>query len=259
MSTSILPNLVPSNSTATSTANQPQVVNKYHWLFSWLFKVLLYSMMGIILIQCWFFLHIVWWKWFSVNNTAFMNADLVVLQIKNPDAHINYIWVDYADINKSIKQAVISSEDAEFEDHEGVDWAAIELARETNSKRGKIVSGGSTITMQLAKNLFLSGSRSYLRKAQELVITYMLELVLSKQRILEMYLNIAEFGIGIYGVEAGAKHHFGIQAKQLSAEQAARMAAMLPRPKFYDKHRNSTYLKKRTRIIMKRMQGVQIP
>jgi monofunctional biosynthetic peptidoglycan transglycosylase len=84
-------------------------------------------------------------------------------------------------------------------------------------------------------------------------------LVLSKQRILEMYLNSAEFGIGVYGVEAGAKHHFGIQAKQLSAEQAARMAAMLPRPKFYDKHRNSAYLKKRTRIIMKRMQGVQIP
>jgi monofunctional biosynthetic peptidoglycan transglycosylase len=188
-----------------------------------------------------------------------MSADLIVLQAKNPDAHINHIWVDYADINKSIKQAVISSEDAEFEDHEGVDWAAIELARETNAKRGKIVSGGSTITMQLAKNLFLSGSRSYLRKLQELVITYMLELVLSKQRILEMYLNSAEFGIGVYGVEAGAKHHFGIQAKQLSAEQAARMAAMLPRPKFYDKHRNSTYLKKRTRLIMKRMQGVQIP
>jgi monofunctional biosynthetic peptidoglycan transglycosylase len=162
LSTSILPNLVPSNSTATLTANQPQVVNKYRWLF----KVLLYSTMGIILIQCWFFLHIVWWKWFSVNNTAFMSADLIVLQAKNPDAHINYIWVDYADINKSIKQAVISSEDAEFEDHEGVDWAAIELARETNAKRGKIVSGGSTITMQLAKNLFLSGSRSYLRKAQ---------------------------------------------------------------------------------------------
>jgi monofunctional glycosyltransferase len=255
LSTSILPNLVPSNSTATLTANQPQAVNKYRWLF----KVLLYSMMGIILIQCWFFLHIVWWKWFAVNNTAFMSADLIVLQAKNPDAHINHIWVDYADINKSIKQAVISSEDAEFEDHEGVDWAAIELARETNAKRGKIVSGGSTITMQLAKNLFLSGSRSYLRKLQELVITYMLELVLSKQRILEMYLNSAEFGIGVYGVEAGAKHHFGIQAKQLSAEQAARMAAMLPRPKFYDKHRNSTYLKKRTRLIMKRMQGVQIP
>ncbi len=247
------PNLIPSH--LTIATNQPQVVNKYRWLL----KVLLYLMAGIILIQCWFFLHILWWKWFSVNSTAFMTADLIALQAKNPDAYITHTWVDYADINKSIKQAVISSEDAEFEDHEGVDWAAIELARETNAKRGKIVSGGSTITMQLAKNLFLSGSRSYLRKAQELIITYMLEFVLSKQRILEMYLNSAEFGIGVYGVEAGAKHHFGVQAKQLSIEQAARMAAMLPRPKFYDKHRNSIYLKKRTRTIIKRMQGVQIP
>jgi monofunctional glycosyltransferase len=246
-------------SISTVSMNQAPATHTPNRQFTWLFKACVCLLTFVVLVQLWFFVQIVWWKWFPVNRTAFMNADLIALQAKNPNAYITHTWVDYEDISPHIKRAVISSEDAEFEDHEGVDWDAIELARETNAKRGKIVSGGSTITMQLAKNLFLSGSRSYVRKAQELIITYMLEGVLSKQRILEMYLNSAEFGIGVYGVEAGAKHHFGIRAKNLSVEQAARMAAMLPRPKFYDKHRGSTYLKKRTRIIMKRMQGVQIP
>ena len=194
-----------------------------------------------------------------VQNTAFMTADLIVLKSKKPDAIIKHTWVDYPAISNHIKRAVITSEDADFEYHEGVDWEAIEKAREKNAKRGKIVAGGSTITMQLAKNLFLSGSRSYLRKAQELVITYMLETMLSKERILEMYLNSAEFGIGVFGVQAGARHHFGVNAGQLSAEQAARMAAMLPRPKFYDKNRGSGYLQRRTQTIMSRMPGIDIP
>jgi monofunctional glycosyltransferase len=214
---------------------------------------------GVLLLQLWYLLHIVWWKWLPVNNTAFMSADLATLQAKDSKAVIKHDWVDYGKISNHMKRAVITSEDAHFEDHEGVDWEAIQKAREKNAKRGKVVAGGSTITMQLAKNLFLSGSRSYVRKAQELVITYMLETLLSKERILEMYLNSAEFGVGVFGVQAGAKHHFGVNAAQLSAEQAARLAAMLPRPKFYDKNRGSAYLQKRTNAILRQMGGVDIP
>ena len=212
-----------------------------------------------VLLQLWYALHILWWKWLPVNNTAFMRANLAVLQAKDPKAVIKHTWVNYDKISNHVKRAVITSEDANFEDHEGVDWEAIQKAREKNAKRGKVVAGGSTITMQLAKNLFLSGSRSYIRKAEELVITYLLETMLSKERILEMYLNSAEFGVGVFGVQAGARHHFGVNAAQLSAAQAARMAAMLPRPKFYDKNRGSGYLQKRTDSILRQMGGVDIP
>lgn len=247
------------HSSAQLNSSNPDTPTSHSRRLSVLSMIVLCIVCLILLIQLGFFLKIVWWKWFPVNNTAFMRSDLLVLQAKNPQAQIIHTWVNYEEMSAYIKQAVISSEDADFEEHEGVDWKAIELARQTNAKRGKVVSGGSTITMQLAKNLFLNGQRSYIRKAQELIITYMLEAVLSKQRILEMYLNSAEWGIGIYGIEAGAKHYFGIKSKYLSPEQAARLAAMLPRPKFYDKNRNSVYLKKRIRIILNRMKGVQIP
>ena len=208
----------------------------------------------IISLYAWIFLCIVVWKWLPVYTTAFIRHDQATL-----DVAIKHDWVAYEDISNHIKRAVITSEDANFEEHEGVDWDAIQKARERNAKKGKVIAGGSTITMQLAKNLFLSSSRSYVRKAEELAITYMIEAVHDKQRILEMYLNSAEFGVGVFGVEAGAKHHFGVSAKQLSASQAARMAAMLPRPKFYDKNRGNAYLQKRTNAIVSRMGGVDIP
>jgi monofunctional glycosyltransferase len=214
---------------------------------------------GVMLLQLWYAMHIVWWKWMPVNNTAFMSADLVAMQSKDPNATLQHDWVAYERISNHMKRAVITSEDANFEDHEGVDWEAIQKAREKNAKRGKVVAGGSTITMQLAKNLFLSGSRSYTRKAEELLITYMLETALSKERILEMYLNSAEFGVGVFGVEAGAQHHYGVNAAQLSAPQAARMAAMLPRPKFYDNNPSNAVLLRRTQSILRRMGGVDIP
>ena len=236
----------------------PPFFNLRHWqaLLAWLAVLVLTALL---LVQCWFALHIVWWKWMPVNNTAFMRADLGMLRSKNPQATLKHTWVDYSSVSHTIKRAVITSEDANFEYHEGVDWEAIQKARDKNAKRGKVVAGGSTITMQLAKNLFLSGSRSYVRKAQELIITYMLEALWDKERILEVYLNSAEFGLGVYGVQAGAKHHFGVSAAQLSAEQAARMAAMLPRPKFYDKNRASPYLQRRTGAILRHMGGVDIP
>lgn len=194
-----------------------------------------------------------------VQSTAFMRADLAILQAKAPKASLKHTWVDYAHISDALKRGVIASEDANFGEHEGVDWKALQKAREKNTQRGKVVAGGSTITMQLAKNLFLNGSRSYVRKAQELVITFMLEAILDKERILEMYLNCAEFGVGVFGAEAGARHHFGIHAAQLSAEQAARLAAMLPRPKFYDRNRASPYLQTRTQWVLRWLPTVELP
>lgn len=236
----------------------PQFLKLKGWqaLAAW---VSAFIVLALALILLWYTLHILWWKWLPVHTTAFMRSDEIKLQAKDPKAVIKHEWVDYANISNHIKRAVITSEDANFEEHEGVDWEAIQKARAKNAKRGKVVAGGSTITMQLAKNLFLSSEQSYSRKAKELVLTYMLETAWDKERILEVYLNSAEFGIGVFGVQAGAKHHFGVSAKQLSPEQAARLAAMLPRPKFYDKNRGSGYLQSRTQSILRRMGGVDIP
>jgi len=166
---------------------------------------LLLAVVGVVLaLQLWFLAHVVWYKYQAPTSTAFMRAQLAVMREQDPNAGIRYTWTPYARISPHLKRAVIAAEDANFTEHDGVDWEAIERAHERNQKRGKVTHGGSTITMQLAKNLFLSGERSYLRKAQELVITFMLEAVLSKQRILELYLNVAEWGTGVGGDAAPA-------------------------------------------------------
>jgi len=159
----------------------------------------------------------------------------------------------------NLKRAVIASEDANFVDHDGVDWDALEKAYERNNKKHRVVGGGSTITQQLAKNLFLSGSRNYLRKGQELVIAYMLEAVMDKERILEIYLNVVEFGRGVFGAEAAARHYFHTAAANLSPSQAARLAVMLPNPRYYDRHRDTSYLARRTAIIQRRMNAAELP
>jgi len=178
---------------------------------------------------------------------------------KNPDAKLQHQWVPYNRISNNLKRAVIASEDDSFVDHEGVDWEAMQKAYEKNQKKGKVVSGGSTITQQLAKNLFLSGERSYLRKGQELIITYMLELCMSKERILEIYLNSVEWGVGIFGAEAASQHYYHVSAAALSVAQAARLAVMLPKPRYFDKNQGSGYLQRRTEIIVKRMNSAELP
>jgi len=213
----------------------------------------------ILALQCWYLAHIVWWRSHPPESTSFMRQQLKVLRDKDPKARIQYQWVPYERISPHLKRAVIAAEDARFTDHDGVDWDAIDKARERNERRGKVVAGGSTITMQLAKNLFLSGERSYLRKAQELVITYMIEAVLPKDRILELYLNVAEWGIGVFGCEAGARHHFSVPAARLAPAQAARMAAMLPRPRHYDLNPRSAVLARRSQAILRGMGFVQAP
>ncbi len=182
-------------------------------------------------------------------------------------------WMPYTQISDHLKRAVIASEDGSFINHEGVDWEALEKAWEKNSKaearaqnltartptRPPKVVGGSTITQQLAKNLFLSGERTLLRKGQEFVLTLMLEALLSKQRILEIYLNSVEWGDGVFGAEAAAQHYFRKPAARLGSYEAARLAVMLPRPKYFETRPNSGYLASRAATIQARMGDAELP
>lgn len=211
------------------------------------------------LYQLWIFLHICWWIKFNPSSSAFMEDRLEVLQEKNPDVELRYKWVDYPKISMNLKRAVIASEDSKFLDHEGFDWEGIQKAYEKNLKKGKIVAGGSTISQQLAKNLFLSTKRTPWRKAEEAVITLMLEQMLTKRRILEIYLNVIEWGNGVFGAEAAARHYYRTSASRLSSGQSARLAAMIPNPRFYDKHKSTRYLNRRTATIQARMRYAEVP
>ena len=154
----------------------------------------------------------------------------------------------------------IASEDAKFFQHDGFDWDGIRKAYEKNVREGEVVAGGSTITQQLAKNLFLTGERAFWRKAQEAAITVMIEVIMTKRRILELYLNVIEWGDdGVFGAEAAARYHFGTSASQLGPEQAARLAAMVPSPRSYGPGRTTPYLQRRTATILARMNQVRVP
>ncbi|RZI41677.1 monofunctional biosynthetic peptidoglycan transglycosylase [Herbaspirillum sp. HC18] len=225
-------------------------------LLLWL---VLAPVLAVLAIQAYFFVQIWWWVDHNPSSTSFMDRQLSILREKDPKAQLKHKWVPYDRISNHLKRAIIAAEDSHFSEHEGVDWEAMQKAYEKNTKKGKVVAGGSTITQQLAKNLFLSGERSYLRKAQEVVITYMLEYMMDKERIFEIYLNVVEWGVGVFGAEAAAQHYYGISAAQLAPAQAARMAVMLPRPRFYDKNRGSTYLARRTDLILRRMGGAELP
>jgi len=183
-------------------------------------------------------------------------------------------WVDGAAISVHLKRAVIASEDAGFVDHAGLEWDAIERAWEKNQRvqaraeragatrpgaRPPKVVGGSTITQQLAKNLLLSGERTVVRKAQEVVLSAMLEALLSKQRILEIYLNNVEWGEGVFGAQAAARHYFRVDAARLSPGQAARLAVMLPAPKRFERNPASPYVLGRAATVVARMGDVVLP
>ena len=210
-------------------------------------------------VQLYFFLMVCWYATFNPRMTNMMSDQLSVLREKNPDAQLKHQWVPYGRISANLKRAVIASEDANFADHDGVDWEALQKAYEKNNKRHKVVGGGSTITQQLAKNLFLSGSRSYVRKGQELIIAFMLETVMDKARILELYLNVVEYGRGVFGAEAAARHYYKISAARLGVEQSAKLAVMLPNPRYYDRNRDTRYLARRTSLIVSRMGSAELP
>jgi monofunctional biosynthetic peptidoglycan transglycosylase len=228
---------------------------KWRWV-KWLFIV---PILLFVAVQLYFFLQIWWWVDHNPGMTSFMREQQSALREKNPNANIQQQWVPYKRISNNLKRAIIASEDANFSDHDGVDWDALQKAYEKNTKKHKVVSGGSTITQQLAKNLFLSGSRSYVRKGQELIITFMLETLMDKERIFEIYLNVVEFGNGTFGAEAAARHYYGVSAANLSAPQAAKLAVLLPNPRYFDKHRDSNYLARRTGVILRRMGSADLP
>jgi monofunctional glycosyltransferase len=212
------------------------------------------ALIAAIAVQLWFLSHLIYWSYFNPSSTAFMERHL-----EKPGAKLRHTWVSYSRISEHLKRAVIAAEDAKFLDHEGFDWEAITKAIQRNESKGKVVAGASTITQQLAKNLFLSGSRSWLRKGQEAAITWMMERTLSKRRILEIYLNVAEWGEGVFGAEAAARHHFGVPAAALTPEQAVWLAAILPSPKRYERGRRTPYIEGRMVTISSRMGYAHIP
>jgi len=229
------------------------------FLWRWLWRGIALFVVVALLYQLWIFAHIWWWVDHNPSASAFMEQRLEVLQNKNPDAELRHQWVPYSRISNNLKRALIAAEDSKFLDHEGFDWEGIQKAYEKNQKKGKIVAGGSTISQQLAKNLFLSSRKVFWRKAEEAAITVMLERMMSKRRILEIYMNVIEWGNGVFGAEAAARHYYRSGAANLSAEQAARLASMVPNPRYYDSHRGARGLERKTGIILARMNQVQAP
>ncbi|OAJ70644.1 monofunctional biosynthetic peptidoglycan transglycosylase [Methylobacillus sp. MM3] len=224
-----------------------------------LWRGLLALVVLVLVYQLWIFLHICWWVNHNPGSSAFMNDRLGLMQEKNPEAKLRHKWVPYKRISNNLKRAVVVAEDSKFVVHEGFDWDGIQKAYEKNLKKGRVVAGGSTISQQLAKNLFLSTQRTPWRKLQEAVITLMLEKMMSKRRILEIYLNVIEWGNGVFGAEAAARHYYGAGAASLSAWQSARLAAMIPNPRYYDDHRNARGLARRTATIAARMRLAALP
>ncbi|HEX6734784.1 MAG TPA: monofunctional biosynthetic peptidoglycan transglycosylase [Azonexus sp.] len=202
---------------------------------------------------------VLFWGWVNPGTTSFMELRLGELRVKNPQAQLKQQWVPYERISIHLKRAIIASEDAKFVDHEGFDWEGIQKAIEKNERRGRFAAGGSTISQQLAKNLFLSPSKTYWRKGNEVVITLLLEHLWSKRRIFEVYLNVIEWGNGVFGAEAAARHYYGVGAAQLGPEQAARLAGMVPNPRLYDRNRGAPGLARKTAIILGRMPAAEVP
>ena len=237
---------------------------KLLWRWLWL------CVLALVALQLYFVGRIAAMAVVAPQSTAFERSEAWRISTDKGELRWRQEWVDYAQISDHRKRAVIASEDDGFSQHDGVDWEALEKAWAKNAKAEqraeqrkttkppKIV-GGSTITLQLAKNLFLSGERTLMRKGQEFVLTLLLEHLLSKQRILEIYLNSVEWGEGVFGAEAAAQHYFRKSASKLSAYEAARLAVMLPRPKYFEKVPNSGYLASRAGTIVARMPDAQLP
>lgn len=246
--------------------------------------LLLFLLCGLCL-QVWFGLRIVCMNWLNPESTAFERSEALRLLGSANGLRWRQHWVEDQQLGDPIKRAVIASEDSGFVQHEGVEWDSVEKAWAKNqvaeqraeqitekqaaraAAKGKEppkpampkLVGGSTITQQLAKNLFLSGERTHLRKGQELILTLMLEAALDKRRILTIYLNHVEMGEGVFGMEAAAKHYYRTSAAQLQPAQAARLAVMLPAPKRFEKQPLSDYLATRAGVVLSRMPAVELP
>jgi monofunctional biosynthetic peptidoglycan transglycosylase len=229
-------------------------------------------------LQLFFLSRVILMRWIAPESSSFERSNIYAIATTKADPlrfAWRQTWVPYERMSINLKRAIIASEDATFTDHDGVDWSAIEKAWDKNQKAEKMAKkraapakiarppktvGGSTITQQLAKNLFLSGERTYLRKAQEYVLVVMLEAVLDKERIFEIYLNHVEWGEGVFGAEAASQRYFRKSAAKLDAYQASLLAVMLPRPKYFEPRFNSSeYLRHQASTVQARMSSVDIP
>lgn len=228
-------------------------IKKHYFLYAGTLVCLL-----IVIYFLWIFAHVFWWKYQNPHETRFMAQRLAEIRKKKPNAALKQHWVDYDKISPSFKRAVIAAEDDRFMNHHGFDWEGISHAFEKNLQKGETVAGGSTISQQLAKNLFLSPERSFVRKGKEAVITLMIETIWSKKRILEVYLNVAEWGDGIFGAEAAARHYYDIPAAAVNDHQAAQLAVMLPNPRYYEKN-FSPYLERHAQRVQTRMRYSVLP
>ncbi|MEW6730585.1 MAG: monofunctional biosynthetic peptidoglycan transglycosylase [Acidobacteriota bacterium] len=194
------------------------------------------------------------------ETTALIEARLHRAREEGREPRRQQVWVPIDRISNNLIRAVLTGEDNHFFAHNGFDTKAIQKAIEEDWKEFKFKRGASTITQQLAKNLYLSESKNPLRKLKEAVITYRMEKVLSKRRIMEIYLNVIEWGEGIYGAEAAARHHFSKSATQLSTSEAAYLAAMIPNPRtVYNPRKNPRRVAHRQRIILRRMSAIALP
>ena len=245
------------------------------------FRLFLLALLAGLSLQLYFVGRIALMAVVDPESTAFERSAVYSVVTTTGSLKWRQQWVPYSDMSDNLKRAVIASEDASFIEHEGLDIEALEKAWDKNAKAEQRIQqsspknqgakapakpakppkivGGSTITQQLAKNLFLSGERTLLRKGQELVLTLLLEKLLSKERILEIYLNSVEWGEGVYGAEAASQHYYRKSASKLNAYEAARLAVMLPRPKYFETRPNSGYLSSRASTIAARMGGVELP
>ena len=259
-----------------------------------LLRLLVLLLVAVLALQLYFVARIALMAVLAPESTAFERSEIYRVTRTSGALKWRQQWVPYERISVNLQRAVIASEDASFTEHDGLDLEALEKAWEKNAiaearakkvadqlaaqaaRQGKKLSaptaqaatkaakpakiiGGSTITQQLAKNLFLSGERTLLRKGEELVLTLLLESMLSKQRILEIYLNSVEWGEGVFGAEAASQHYFRKPASRLSPYEAARLAVMLPRPRYFETRPNSDYLATRANVIVARMGGVDVP
>jgi monofunctional biosynthetic peptidoglycan transglycosylase len=213
----------------------------------------------IVLFNVWAYGNILSYRAIAPYRTSFMSMRMDELAAEKPNVALDYRWVPYTQISVNLKKALIASEDAGFAEHSGFDWNGIKNAMQRNERSGKIRAGGSTISQQLAKNLFLNESRSYFRKAEEAVLTSMLEATTDKDRLYELYLNVIEWGYGIYGAEAAAQHWHRKSAAELTKAQAAELAARVPRPLYYADHPRDAALKRKTNIILRRMGSAELP
>lgn len=218
-------------------------------------RTLLIIVSIILVIQLWIFSSLVWWRTHSVDTTMLMRWTYWTDSSKP----IQHQWRDYDQISDNLKHAIVAAEDGKFTQHQGFDIEGIKHALERNREKEHVVAGGSTISQQLSKNLFLFNKRSFLRKGQEAVATVMMERMWSKQRILEVYMNSVEFGDHIFGVEAASKHYFGKTAQKLSREEAAFLAAILPNPKYYQNNRKDRRVVNKKRTVLRYMRSTQIP